>query len=124
MKALILAWLMRQALVQEWLLAAGRPRPSDDEVQWTKDDANALEGFLHTGTGQKLTLLLENLKADADANAILTGTPASAFGLVCVARGVRETVTRIKKLSAVRQPTDSEPAAPSLPAELDHLSET
>lgn len=124
MKAWLLRTLLRQPAVRRWLATQARPQPSAEEVKWTKDDAQALEGFLKTGTGQKLALILENLKADADANAILRSTESNAYGLVCIARGVREAVARVKQLTAVRQPTDSEPAADSLPPDLEHLSET
>ena len=67
---------------------------------------------------------MENVKADADANAILRARPETAYGLVCVARGVRTAVARMKELTAVRQPTDTENAAASLPPELEHLSDT
>lgn len=124
MKALILAFLMRQPLVREWLLTAAKAKPSEEEVKWTKEDGQALEGFLHTATGQKLALVLENLKADADACAVLNSTPATAYGFVCVARGVRQAIARIKKLSAAGQSTGTEPTRESLPPELEHLSDT
>lgn len=125
MKRRFIQWLLRQTSVQLWLRATERPQASRAEVKWTKDDANAMEGFMRTGTGQKLMLELENMKADTDAAAVLRSTDRTAFALTSYARGVRQVIGRIKQLSVVRQsPDETEDEADSLPPELAHLSET
>ncbi|HWA07932.1 MAG TPA: hypothetical protein VG838_00545 [Opitutaceae bacterium] len=125
MKARLIRWLLRQRLVQAWLLCSARPEASVHEVTWTKDEAGALAGWLETNEGKKFMLELENLKADADTNAILRSTPASAYGLVERARGVRIAVARIKALSTVRtEPDEAKDERPSLPRELEFLSDT
>lgn len=125
MKRRLIMWLMRQRLVQAWLLYAARPEASPVEIKWTKEDATVIENFLENATGQKLMAELENLKADYDAAAILRSNEKTVWGHVCVARGVRVTVARIKQLTAVRQTPDTdEDKAVSLPPDLEHLSET
>lgn len=125
MKRAVIQWLLRQRLVQAWLLYAARPTATREEVKWTKEDADVLGNFIENATGQKLMAELENLKADADTNAILRSDPATAYGLVCIARGVRASTARIKGLTAVRQNTDTTEDEPvSLPADLEHLSDT
>jgi len=125
MKARLIKWLLRQRLVQAWLLYAGRPAAERQEVVWTKEDATVIEGFLESATGKKLMVELENLKADADTNAVLRSTSADAMSKIGIARGVRATVARIKQLTAVRQnPDTTEAEQVALPADLEHLSET
>ena len=125
MKRRLIAWLLQQRMVQLWLMYAARPASGREEVQWTNDDARALEGFLATGTGRKLMLELENRKADADTHAILNATPATAYGLNTYARGYRTAAAALKQLSTVRtDPDTTEENQASLPDDLAHLSDT
>lgn len=124
MKTKLIAWLLKQRAVQGWVLYAARPEAQRVEVKWTKEDAAALKGFLQTGTGEKLMTELENLKADADTNAVLRSTERSATALVGIARGVRVTVARLKQLTAVRQNPDNQDEPVTLPDGLEHLSDT
>jgi hypothetical protein len=124
-KKRFIKWLLARPAVRAWLLYSAAARPSAFEVEWTKDDARALEGFLTTGTGRKLALLLENKKADADAQAVLLSTAGNAMEKIGIARGVRAAVGELKRLTAVRQnPDNHETAADSLPPDLEHLRET
>lgn len=125
MKRRLIKWLLRQRRVQLWLAYSARPAKSHDEVKWTRDDAQALEGFLGTGTGRKLLLELENLKADADTGAILRCKPENAYGSATFARGIRAAVAKLKTLSVVPPQEDTiEEEQVSLPADLAHLSDT
>jgi len=121
----LIKWLLRQRTVQLWLLYVAKPNATRADVQWTQDDARALEGFLHTGTGRKLLQELENAKADADTHAILNCQPATAYGHNTFARGLRAAVAKLKQLSSVRtDPDTTEENQASLPDDLEHLSDT
>lgn len=125
MKHRLITWLLRQRHVQTWLLAVARPRASAEEVRWTNDDAGALQAFFETNTGKKLLLDLENFKADTETDMVLRATDSTAFASICHARGLRNTIARLKELTAVRQnPDETEPGAVALPPGLEHLSDT
>jgi hypothetical protein len=123
-KTWLLKWLLRQPIVRFWLLYAAKPAAEREEVKWTQEDVAALNGFLGTGTGKKLMVRLENMKADSDAHAVLNGHRHNAADLTALARGARMTVARIKQLTA-DQPdlVKTENGQASLPADLAYLSE-
>jgi len=116
-------WLRRWALVRAFRLYLGDVATvGEDEVTFDKADLRDIAGFCESPAGEKLMRHLEHRRADYDAAAVVSSTPADAAALCHRARGFRLCLAEIKRFSAARPSrANHEPDGPALPAELEHL---